>query len=112
MILSPSESIMKKPIQYSSNKVEARYNFPVCSRENHKILFNNFACNYEKTFNDLKISKSQVDLFEGSLDGISKKLVITIRPANEKIDALNRLKSGFYTIETGGYECLQIQPSF
>jgi hypothetical protein len=112
VVLSADTSMMRIPTQYSSGNIKTGFNFPICSKQNHKISFNNFACNYEKTFNRVKNSTPLVDLVEGSLDGITNKLVITMRPTNEKIDALEKRKTGFYSIETGEYQCARAQPSF
>jgi hypothetical protein len=104
--------MMRIPTQYSHEKVGSGFNFPICSKENHKILFNNFACNYAKTFSDVKNTMSIVDLFEGSFDGITNKLIIRMRPASEKIDSIQKQKTGFYSIENGEYQCSRREPSF
>jgi hypothetical protein len=112
IILSADSSMMRTPTQYSPGNIEGGFNFPICKKQNHKISFNNYACNYEKTFNNVKNSMPLVDLVEGSLDGITNKLIITMRPSKDKIDFLQKRKSGFYSIETGEYQCLKARPSF
>lgn len=112
VILSADTTMMRIPTQYSPGNIKGGFNFPICKKQNHKISFNNFACNYEKTFNNVKNSMPLVDLVEGSLDGITNKLVITMRPNNEKINFVEKRKSGFYSIETGEYQCVKARPSF
>lgn len=112
VFLSADTSMMRIPTQYSSSKIKTGFNFPICSKQNHKISFDNFACNYGKTFNRFKNSMTSVDLVEGSFDGITNKLVITMKPTNEKIDALEKRKSGFYSLESGEYQCVRAKPLF
>lgn len=109
--IKSGKSIFKIPTMYSKNaNTDMGWDFDICSIKNHEITFNNYSCDY-KIFEEPKFNmlKSIIEIYDGSFDGVTKTLNISMKPLST-IDKISNKEP--YQTQNGVYSCVETKPSF